>query len=115
MDNNGKEPTTLHGLGHTVADTRSLLFYTCCMLCMLPRSYGYRDESMDYGTSSARSLSGFGCALFVIRMYSFWTIDKGPKIYENRPNGGLGHSWGMSPGSARRFSIKVTPPAVSRP
>ena len=25
---------------------------------------------------------------------SFWTIDKGPKIYENRPNGGLGHSWG---------------------
>jgi hypothetical protein len=49
---------------------------------------------------------------------SFWIIDERPKIDGAGPNGGLGHSWGMSPGSTRQFLDQGHPtgrvPSVTR-
>ena len=72
-----------------------------------PRTHGL---GLTVSDSWSRT-SGFG-------LLAFWTSDEGPKIDEEGPNGGLGHSWGMSPGSARQFIGQGHPtgrvPSVTR-
>ena len=64
--------TPAPGMGSSAHASCVLFIHVVCCAC-------YREAMVtetnrrDYGTSPARSLSGFGSALLVIRMYCTWT------------------------------------------